>query len=108
MDRYSVCQRVSVRVHGGGRLLSRAVRLAYSMFPEPDILILLDIDPEVAYLRIERRGTDHEELSFLRAASAAYRDLARNAFHLDGGMTEDEVAQAVWNVLLTQTELATG
>ncbi|GIH04805.1 thymidylate kinase [Rhizocola hellebori] len=108
MDRYSVCQRVSVRVHGGGRLLSRLVHLAYSMFPAPDLLILLDIDPQVAYQRIEHRGTDHEELSYLRATGAAYRELAENAVHIDGGLTEDEVAQAVWKLLLTQSDVDTG
>jgi dTMP kinase len=108
MDRYSVCQRVSIRVHGGGRLLRGIVHLAYSMFPEPDLLILLDIDAQVAYQRIERRGTDHEELSFLRAAGAAYRELAQNAVHLDGGLAEDEVAQAVWKVMLTQCDVDTG
>jgi dTMP kinase len=108
MDRYSVCQRVSVRVHGDGRLLGRLVHFAYSMFPEPDLLILLDIDPQIAYQRIERRGTDHEELSFLRAAGAAYRELAHGAVHIDGGRNEDEVAQAVWKVLLTQSNVDTG
>ncbi len=108
MDRYSVCQRVSVRVHGGGRLLGGTVRWTYRVFPQPDLLILLDIDPVVAYQRIERRGTDHEELSFLRAAGAAYRELAQNAVHIDGGMTEDEVAQAVWKVLRTHSDIGTG
>jgi dTMP kinase len=108
MDRYSVCQRVSVRVHGGGRLLRRLVHSAYSMFPEPDVLILLDIDPQVAYERIERRGTDHEELSFLRTAGAAYRELAQNAVHIDGGRAQDEVAQAVWRVLLKQCDVDNG
>lgn len=108
MDRYSICQRVSVRVHGGGRLLNGAVRMTYRMFPRPDLLILLDIDPELAYERIERRGTDHEELSFLRAAALAYRDLAGDAVVIDGGMSEDEVAQAVWKVLRTHSDIGTG
>jgi dTMP kinase len=68
----------------------------------------LDIDPQVAYQRIERRGTDHEELSFLHEAGAAYRDLAQNAVRIDGGLAEDEVAQAVWKGMLTQSDVNTG
>lgn len=113
MDRYTVCQQVSVRVHGGGqispmRCLQRAVKLAYSLFPDPQILILLDTRPEVAYERIERRGTDHEELSFLRVAAEAYRDMAIDAVRVDGGMPEDEVAQAIWKTVLSRTTVATG
>lgn len=108
MDRYTVCQQVSVRVHGGGRFLQRAVKLAYSAFPAPEILILLDITPEAAFERIERRGTDHEELSFLRAAAEAYRDMGVDAVRIDGGMPEDEVAQAIWKTVLTRTTVATG
>jgi dTMP kinase len=75
MDRYAVCQYASLRAHGAGPAAERRARLAYRLFPRPDITVLLAVDPAVAYDRIESRGYDHEEMSFLRAAAAAYRDL---------------------------------
>jgi dTMP kinase len=75
MDRYAVCQYASLRAHGAGPAAERRARLAYRLFPRPDITVLLAVDPAVAYDRIESRGYDHEEMSFLRAAAAAYREL---------------------------------
>lgn len=75
MDRYAFCQYASLRVHARTRLSERFARLAYRLFPEPDITFLLVVDPEVAYERIERRGYDHEEMSYLRAAAASYESL---------------------------------
>lgn len=107
MDRYAVCQLVSIRVHEGGPAIRRSVEFAYAIFPGPDALIYLDIAPELAYHRIEQRGTDHEELRFLQKSSAAYRDLASDAVPVDAGMTEDEVAQAVWKAVLAQSDVTT-
>ena len=81
MDRYAVCQYASIRAHAKTprpERLNRAerrARLAYRVFPRPDVTFLLAVDPAVAYDRIERRGYDHEEMSYLEAASAAYRGL---------------------------------
>lgn len=74
MDRYAVCQYVSVRAHGHrpGRLL----RAAYRRFPPPDLTFRLVVAPVEAYRRVETRGTDHERLDFLTAAAAAYHELA--------------------------------
>jgi dTMP kinase len=96
MDRYTVCQRVSLRVHGAGPWLTKMVTTAYRIFPEPTLLVLLDIPPIEAQQRIERRGTDHEDLAFLMAGSAAYRELAVNALWVDASLGETQVAQAVW------------
>lgn len=81
MDRYAVCQYASIRAHARTprpERLNRAerrARLAYRVFPEPDVTFLLAVDPEVAHGRIERRGYDHEEMGYLRAAVASYRAL---------------------------------
>lgn len=100
LDRYSVCQQVSLRVHGAGSgWLAKLVSAAYSVFPEPDILVLLEIPPALAFDRIERRGTDHEELAFLASASDAYQELAAAAIHVDGSKSVDEVARAVCDVV---------
>jgi dTMP kinase len=75
MDRYAVCQYASLRAHGAGPAAERRARLAYRLFPRPDVTFLLTVDPAAAYDRIESRGYDHEEMAYLRAAAAAYRSL---------------------------------
>ncbi|MEJ3744623.1 dTMP kinase [Actinomycetes bacterium KLBMP 9797] len=79
MDRYAVCQYASIRAHRGGRVAERLARLAYAIFPRPDVTFLLDVRPGEAYRRIELRGTDHESVDYLAAATAAYRSLPEHA-----------------------------
>jgi dTMP kinase len=103
MDRYAVCQYASIRAHAKtqrpGRVnrAERRARLAYRVFPEPDVIFLLSVDPAIAYDRIERRGYDHEELAYLRAASAAYEALPerRNFVVIDANGTPAEVGEAL-------------
>lgn len=103
MDRYTVCQLVSLRVHDGGTLLHRLVRAAYAVFPAPTVMLFLDIPPEQAYRRVEQRGSDHEELAYLIDCRAAYLDLASAAVRVDASGAPDDVAfaiaSAVWPVL---------
>lgn len=73
MDRYSVCQYVVMRARGdGGEWLVRAL---YAVFPEPDLVCFITVPPEVAKARIEARGYDSEELSYLYSLDSAYRTL---------------------------------
>jgi dTMP kinase len=95
MDRYTVCQLVSLRVHDGGGLLHRLVRAAYAVFPAPTVMLYLDIPPEQAYRRVEQRGSDHEELAYLMDCRAAYLDLASTAIRVDASGTTEEVAAAI-------------
>lgn len=103
MDRYAVCQYASIRAHSGRPARSRPsaaerlVRLAYRVFPDPDITFLLAVDPAVAYQRIEARGSDHETLAFLTAATAAYRSLPEypGFVVIDANRGPDEVAAAI-------------
>jgi thymidylate kinase len=93
MDRYSLCQYASIRAHanlaatasagapaqilppaGPSRRERRARRL-YGLFREPDLTVFLAVTPGRAWLRVEERGTDHEELGYLASADAAYRSL---------------------------------
>lgn len=97
MDRYAVCQYASIRAHGGGRRWEWAARMAYRIFPPPDLTFLLSVAPAEAYQRIEVRGTDHESLAFLAAADAAYRSLPElpTFVVVDAGRTPDEVARVI-------------
>lgn len=103
MDRYAVCQYASIRAHAKSvrpEKLNRAerrARLAYRIFPRPDVTFLLAVDPAVAYDRIERRGYDHEEMSYLHAASAAYRALPEypEFVVIDANGTPEETSAAL-------------
>jgi thymidylate kinase len=107
MDRYAVCQYASIRAHGKAGPIDRALatrgpgerlaRLAYCVFPRPDITFLLAVDPGEAYRRIELRGTDHEDVRYLAAAQAAYRALPEHPTFvvIDAGGTPDQVARAI-------------
>lgn len=96
MDRYAVCQYASIRAHGGRRGEGLA-RLAYRIFPTPQVTFLLTVEPGEAYERIERRGADHESLDYLAAADAAYRSLPEFATFvvIDANRTPDEVARQI-------------
>ncbi|PZF91670.1 dTMP kinase [Micromonospora deserti] len=96
MDRYSVCQYVSIRAHGGHRW-ERLARIAYRIFPAPQVTFLLAVDPAEAYRRIEQRGTDHESMRYLTAADAAYRALPEYPTFVvvDAGRPPEEVSRQI-------------
>ncbi|MFI0795702.1 dTMP kinase [Micromonospora rubida] len=96
MDRYSACQYASIRAHGGQRW-ERLARAGYWMFPLPQVTFLLAVDPAEAYRRIERRGTDHETMSWLTAADTAYRTLPEfpTFVVVDAGRPPEEVARQI-------------
>jgi dTMP kinase len=95
MDRYAWCQYASIRAHGGRR--ERLARQVYRIFPEPDLTIFLAVPPGCAYQRVEARGTDHESLTYLAAADAAYRSLpeAERFVVVDAGGDPAAVRRAV-------------
>jgi thymidylate kinase len=97
MDRYAVCQYASIRVQGG-RWSERVARLAYRVFPRPDVTFLLAVSPAEAYRRIELRGTDHESIDYLAAADRAYRSLPEAAefVMIDADRPPDEVSRQIW------------
>ena len=97
MDRYAVCQYASLRAHGARPSAERRARLAYRLFPRPDVTFFLAVDPEVAQDRIERRGYDTETLDYLRAATGAYRSLPeyRDFVVIDANGTPEQVTKAL-------------
>jgi dTMP kinase len=97
MDRHAVCQYASLRARSAHATAERRARLAYGLFPRPDVTFLLTVDPAVAYDRIETRGYDHEEMAYLHAASAAYRSLPEHDHFvvIDANGTPDEVSTAL-------------
>ena len=97
MDRYAACQHASLRARHAGPAAERRARLAYRLFPRPDVTFLLAVDPAVAYDRIESRGYDHEEMSYLRAATVAYAALPEYADFvvIDANRTPAEVTESL-------------
>ena len=97
MDRYAVCQYASIRAHAGTRLGERVARIAYRLFPTPDVTFLLAGTPQEAYRRIDLRGADHERLEFLVAAADAYDQLpeASTFIRIDADGPPEEVSHAI-------------
>jgi dTMP kinase len=97
MDRYAVCQYASLRARGASPAAERRARRAYRLFPPPDITFLLAVDPSTAHDRIESRGYDHEEMSYLRAATAAYRSLPEypGFVVIDANRSPEEVGESL-------------
>lgn len=75
MDRHLFCQLVlhHVRGHKPGRLLPWLARKS----TEHATVILLDIDPRLAFQRINARAEDQESLDYLQVARAEYLRLAQ-------------------------------
>lgn len=73
MDRYAYCQYAAIRARNGR--YERLARFLFATFPAPDHTFLLTLPPTQALTRIERRGTDTEELDYLERLDAAYRAL---------------------------------
>lgn len=103
MDRHAACQYASLRARSAAPGAERRARLAYRLFPAPDVTVLLTVDPRAAQRRIDTRGYDHETLDYLTASAAAYRSLPEfpRFVVVDGNGTPDEVAAAIRTALPT-------
>jgi dTMP kinase len=98
LDRYTFCQYALIGARADGNRLPRSldrvgtsglvgpgkaahsrseglVRLLYAPFPRPDATFYLDLPPAQAAHRVELRGRDHEEPSYVAAFAAAYQSL---------------------------------
>nr|WP_296070809.1 AAA family ATPase [uncultured Actinoplanes sp.] len=108
MDRYAFCQYASLRARGARPSAERRARLAYRLFPRPDVTLFLDVDPAVAHERITARGTDSETMEYLNAAAAAYRGLPEypDFAVVDANGTADEVAARIRAALAVRPDPA--
>lgn len=95
MDRYAPCQYAALRTRAAGG--EAAARRRYARLPDPDLTIFLAVDPATAQRRVEERGRDREELSYLEAADAAYRSLPEwpTFTVVDAESSADDVLAAV-------------
>ncbi|WP_241832221.1 dTMP kinase [Pseudofrankia sp. EUN1h] len=91
---------------GGGETgghAERLVRVAYSVFPRPDVTFYLTIPADEAARRVEARGRDVEDPSYLTAFDAAYRSLPEfpSFTEIDASPTTNQVATALRDHLTT-------
>ncbi len=101
MDRHAVCQYASLRARGAAPAAERRARLAYRLFPPPDVTILLAVASRTAHDRIEARGYDHESMAYLDAATAAYHSLPERSDFVvvDANRPPEEVSAAICAVV---------
>lgn len=106
MDRYTLCQFAIMRARRDrGERVARAV---LRWFPEPDLLVLLAAPAVVAQHRVDERGKDHEELSYLQALAAAYDSLPESGRlrRVDASGSIDEVQAALRELVAPVVGLA--
>lgn len=92
-DRYTVCQYAAVRLQKAGN--KEFLRRLNRVLPQPDLILFLDVAPEVAQERIRLRGIDEETLEFLVDFRKAYRSLPEfeDFVVVDGNGTFGEVQE---------------
>jgi dTMP kinase len=73
IDRYVYTQFALAAVHETENLA--VLRRLYSVFPAPDVVLFVDVDPHVAGERVLRRGRDTETLDFLTRLRDSFRSL---------------------------------
>ena len=73
-DRYSYCH-IAAAQRAGERTRT-AIEHLYREFPKPDVCIWLDTPPRIALERLEKRGKNWQDLSFLEFHRRGYSQLA--------------------------------
>ncbi|WP_370247164.1 dTMP kinase [Nocardioides sp.] len=93
-DRWMPCQYALMAARGSDPAPARE---RYRGLRSPERTFYLALAPERAQERIERRGTDHETLTHLRAFDAAYRALPEFADFtvVDADTTSDSIVEAI-------------
>lgn len=96
MDRYTYCFIASAKCRGAKN--ESLINRMFEFFPKPDLTLFLDVPPKEAFNRINKRGTDSMELSFLEKHYSAYMDLqeAKNFEFIDGTKSIEEVRLEIY------------
>jgi dTMP kinase len=107
-DRYTL----STVAYQGARGLDAVALLAEAelLFPIPELVLLLEIDPERALARVRARGGDaepvFEHLGRLERVAAIYRDLDRPYIErVDADRSEDDVSAAIADAVRRRLDL---
>jgi dTMP kinase len=98
-DRSAVCYYAAA--HATGATNEEMLRMVMRRLPVPDLVLFLDVTPEEAFRRLERRNDGREEAAFLAANERGYHQLPEFAgFTVIGGSgsipeVHDRIRQAV-------------
>jgi thymidylate kinase len=103
VDRYR--HDVLVDLSAGGGLVSTP-RLLGWLLPEPDLIVVLDVEEEVALAR----KPDSPDLTYLKQRRHLYRQLAQasNAILLDAGSPTEAVSESVFHAVVNSSNLHGG
>lgn len=104
LDSTTVYQGVARAIDGDTVAAINQIAIASTL---PDITVLIDLDPEEGFRRIQTRNTEppdrmeQEHMDFYKAVRQGYLDVAaKNTDRfliIDGHQTIDEVEHAIWN-----------
>lgn len=104
LDSTTVYQGVARAIDGDTVAAINQIAVASTL---PDITVLIDLDPEEGFRRIQTRNTElpdrmeQEHMDFYKAVRQGYLDVAaKNTDRfliIDGHQTIDEVEHAIWN-----------
>ncbi len=98
MDRYYYS---TVAYQGASGIDIEYIRRLNERFPKPDLVIILDVRPEVALKRIEdRRRERFERLDFLRRVREIFLSIKNNVVVVDAERDLETVKSDVLNVVL--------
>lgn len=99
VDRYLYTHLALAVAHGttNGALLRRL----FKIFPKPDIVFFIDVDPDVAADRVLKRGRDTNSVEFLTRLRDGYRSLPemRDFQVLSGEADRATIADDVWRTV---------
>lgn len=102
LDRYFYTHLALAVAHEttNGALLARL----YSVFPDPDIVLFMDVDPKVAAERVFKRGRDTNSLDFLTRLRDGYMSLPemRQFQVLPGDAGPATVLDDAWRIVTSK------
>ncbi|WP_406731370.1 dTMP kinase [Streptomyces sp. NBC_01794] len=105
VDRYLYTHLALAVAHGTTNEVM--LRSMFSVFPAPDIVFYVDVDPDVAAQRVYKRGRDTNSVDFLTKLRDGYRSLPemRDFQVLSGASDRAAVVDAAWQAVTSKVRL---
>ena len=103
VDRYR--HDVLIDLSAGGELLPTP-RVLRWLLPDPDLIVVLDVDEQVAFAR----KPDSPDLTYLEQRRGLYRQLARSstAILIDASASTEAVSESVFDAIMNNSNLHGG
>lgn len=102
VDRYLYTHLALAAAHGTTN--QSLLRRLFSVFPTPDIVLFIDVDPKVAAERVFKRGRDTNSLDFLTRLRDGYMSLPemRQFQVVSGEADQATVVDEVWRLVTSK------